>query len=712
MTGTANTDIVERTYAGVLGKICGVYLGRPVEGWTYDDIRSRFGVVSNYVSGDLGVPLIVPDDDISGTFVLSRALEDHLDETRRAGAIRSEDVGKTWLNYVIEDRTVLWWGGLSRSTEHTVYLRLKNGVIPPATGSTAMNGASMSEQIGAQIFIDGWGLMNPGDPERAIAMARSAARVSHDGIAVEAAALIAGMEALAFGERHVPTLLDTCLPLVADSRLSALVDEVRSVCADVSDWREARDWIEEHHGYDRYPSNSPVQTNHAAILMALLLGGDSWQRSLAICVSAGWDTDSNAGNLGCLNGIRLGLQGFESGSDLRGPVADRMYSVSADGGEGVTDALRETHRLLTAASAFRGEAALEPRPRFSFDLPGAVQGFRAHPEKGLAQALSEVRGTGEGLSIGYRALAWGARAAVATDTFCEPAPRGQTGTSYFEVVASPTLYSGQTVRAVVESRDANRPDARLFIDAYGEDGAVYTLYGAPAPLAMGATELTWEVPSTGGDPVFRVGVELRSEERVDGEVLLRSLDFTGAPREFHLGKSYELTPSLTPWTTDTHWLRTFVSSAKNLAPDYTTTFCVSHPESGGVVTIGTRDWADYTVSSHIEFNGSAGAGLIARARGHRRYYALLLRGSGDVARLELVREWDGEATVLATAPISHEVDERHDIALTVVGNRLTGSLDGVQVVSATDGAVASGGAGFVVHSGAFLADGFAVAAAS
>lgn len=31
-------DYVERVYAGILGKIIGVYLGRPIEGWTYGQI--------------------------------------------------------------------------------------------------------------------------------------------------------------------------------------------------------------------------------------------------------------------------------------------------------------------------------------------------------------------------------------------------------------------------------------------------------------------------------------------------------------------------------------------------------------------------------------------------------------------------------------------------------------------------------------------------
>ena len=33
-----SSEIVEKTYSGVLGKIIGVYLGRAVEGWEYADI--------------------------------------------------------------------------------------------------------------------------------------------------------------------------------------------------------------------------------------------------------------------------------------------------------------------------------------------------------------------------------------------------------------------------------------------------------------------------------------------------------------------------------------------------------------------------------------------------------------------------------------------------------------------------------------------------
>ncbi|HRW50921.1 MAG TPA: ADP-ribosylglycohydrolase family protein, partial [Caldilinea sp.] len=71
------SDYAERVYAGVLGKIIGVYLGRPFEGWTYDRIMQELGEIWYYVHEKRHVPLIVTDDDISGTFTFLRALPDY-----------------------------------------------------------------------------------------------------------------------------------------------------------------------------------------------------------------------------------------------------------------------------------------------------------------------------------------------------------------------------------------------------------------------------------------------------------------------------------------------------------------------------------------------------------------------------------------------------------------------------------------------------------
>ena len=71
------SDYAERVYAGVLGKIIGVYLGRPFEGWNYERIISELGEIYYYVNERRDLPLknntlVVTDDDISGTFTFLR----------------------------------------------------------------------------------------------------------------------------------------------------------------------------------------------------------------------------------------------------------------------------------------------------------------------------------------------------------------------------------------------------------------------------------------------------------------------------------------------------------------------------------------------------------------------------------------------------------------------------------------------------------------
>ena len=146
-------DYADRVYAGVLGKLIGVYLGRPFEGWTHERIMRELGSITYYVHERLGDPLVVTDDDVAGTFAFPRALEDY----GVSADLSSEDIGKAWLNYIVEDRSILWWGGSGNSTEHTAWLNLARGIPAPASGSIATNGATVAEQIGAQIFIDGWG---------------------------------------------------------------------------------------------------------------------------------------------------------------------------------------------------------------------------------------------------------------------------------------------------------------------------------------------------------------------------------------------------------------------------------------------------------------------------------------------------------------------------------------------------------------------------
>ena len=118
--------------------------------------------------------------------------------------------------------------------------------------------------------------------------------------------------------------------------------------------------------------------NHALIIHALLHGDDDFQKSLMIVNTCGWDTDCNSGNVGCLLGIKNGLAGLETGPDWRGPVADRLYLPTADGGRAISDAVTESVHVVNIGRALAGEAPLQFKEgaRFHFELPGASRASR------------------------------------------------------------------------------------------------------------------------------------------------------------------------------------------------------------------------------------------------------------------------------------------------------------------------------------------------
>lgn len=691
-------DYVERVYAGVLGKIIGVYLGRPFEGWTYDRIIRELGEVNYYVHERLNVPLIVTDDDISGTFTFLRALPDY--ENRRD--LTPAQIGQTWLNYLIERRTILWWGGLGNSTEHTAFMRLKQGIPAPLSGSMAFNGKVVAEQIGAQIFIDGWAMVAPGDPAFAADLARRAASVSHDGEAIYGAQVLAAMESLAFVEPDMNTLLDAGMELIPhDSVIYRMIGDIRNWhAATPDDWRATREKIEANYGYDKYGGNCHMVPNHALIIHALLHGNGDFQRSLMIVNTCGWDTDCNSGNVGCLLGIRNGLAGLDSsGPDWRGPVADRMYLPTADGGRAITDAVRESFEVVNVGRALAGEPPLAPKQgaRFHFELPGSVQGFQ--PEESI-----DVRGVvtvenvvghsqmGErSLAIHFRALAPGRAARVATPTFTPSVEVAR----YFSqrgyaLLASPKLYAGQTVRAAVEADAKNALPVltNLYLQVYGANDALVLVRGPEVMLAPGSRhEFQWKLPDNGGLPIATVGVEARSDRQANGMLYLDYLTWEGVPEV-----SFRR-----PEAASTMWRHAWVDGVDQADQRWPESFRLAQNEGRGLLMTGTREWTDYTVQATIRPHLVKNAGIAARVQGMRRFYALLLGVDGKV---QLLKALDGDK-VLAESALDWEFGGDFDLRLTVQGQSIVGYVDGREVVRAVDNdrPLTGGGIALVIEEG-------------
>lgn len=684
-------DYTERVYAGVLGKIIGVYLGRPFEGWSYEKIMADLGEIKYYVNDRVDVPLhkrqiVVTDDDISGTFTFLRAMSDYGNRRELTAA----QIGQTWLNYIIENRTILWWGGMGNSTEHTAYLRLKDGIPAPKSGSMALNGKVVSEQIGAQIFIDGWGLICPGDPSLAADLARRAASVSHDGEAIYGAQVIAALIAQAFVEPNLNTMLDTAVSLIPeDSLIYRLIADVRDWHAiDGEDWQSCREKLAASYGYDTYGGNCHIIPNHGLIILSLLYGKGDFSRSLMIVNTCGWDTDCNAANVGCILGVRNGLAAFDGRPDWRGPVGDRLYLPTADGGRAISDAVIETDRILGIAYALYDEqwSPSKGGARFHFSYPGSIQGFQSVGKLRLVNNSLPGKAERRALELSYR-VNHGETALALTDTFIPPEAVDMPG---YELLASPSLYPGQIVKAVVLGDEENADTVYLAIalQYYGERDVLETRYGPEVPLSPGEEKvIRWQVPELDGAPITRIGIGITSLKLTQGTVYLDSLDWEGAPIvTFHRPKS-----------TGKMWKRQWVDAVDHFEDRYGEAFRVIQNRGRGLAICGTRQWVDYRVEATLTPHLAKSVGLAARVQGLERYYALLLLDR-DTARL--VKCLDGE-TVLDSVFYRWEYGQPYILRLEAEGTRISGWVDGDLLLTVDDlnDPLVEGGIGLVCEEG-------------
>jgi len=622
-------------------------------------------------------PLVVTDDDVAGTFTFLRALSDYPHLGRNLTAAH---IGDTWLNYLVEGSSVLWWGGFGSSTEHTAYLRLKQGYRAPQSGSAALNGSTVAEQIGAQIFIDGWGMIAPGDPELAAEFARKAGSVSHDGESIYGAQVIAAMEALAFVQPDLNAMLDGAVRLIPrDSTTYRLIADLREWHAGNPDWRVTREKIVAQYGYAKYPGNCHIIPNHALIHLGLLYGGDDFQKALMITNTSGWDTDCNSGNVGCVMGLRLGLAGIEAGPDWRGPVADRLFLSTADGGRCITDAVQESVRIANLGRQLQGAAPLAPKAgaRFHFEAPGAVQGFETRSsnlqlENTPGHSLAGARS----LALRYRNLAPGTAVRAATTTFIQPADLG-IGSWCYNLHASPTLYAGQTVRArlVADAGNTLPVQVQLYLNVYGDKDQPQTVLGPAVTLAPGADhELQWRVADYDHQPIYAIGLELSATQGATGAVYLDSLTWEGTP-------TVTLTRPAKPGAV---WQRAWVSSMDKIGDIGTEPFRLVKNEGRGLLIQGAREWQDYRVQADIKPLLCTAGGLAAYVQGLRRYYALLLAPGG---KLRLMKMLNTEQ-VLAEADFAWVQDQTYQLALEVTAGRLRASVNGQPMFEVVDSAIA------------------------
>ncbi len=668
---------LEKVYGGLVGKCAGVRLGAPVEPtiWTYERIRETYGEITGYVKEYSN---FAADDDINGPLFFIRAL---LDEE---GPITAEAVSRAWLNYAREGIGFFWWGGYGRSTEHTAYVNLRSRCPAPQSGSIAVNGTTIAEQIGGQIFIDSWGWVFPNDAESAAHYAGVAAGVSHDRNAIYGARFIAACISLAFSHGTVSSIVEKALQQIpADCEYARVVRAMRDYHAEhAADWRAARDYLGADFGYDRYPGVCHVIPNAGVCALALFYGGGDFARTIEIATMCGWDTDCNAGNVGAILGVLVGPEGIPH--RYRRPINDFHVTSSIAGALNIIDLPTAARELATLSLRRAGTAvpeAWEPGV-FSddivldFSLPGATSGIRTSSEFRAPPAPADSRASKD--STASRGATFLLDRLVRGDTvrlYYKPYYRREDfDDERYSPTFTPTAYPGQTLRVIFDvarksgQRIAVAPFARDAVDGDAVQGA----FSFPEPGEP--VSLEWTLPDV-PFAIAEVGLLVMNpdKEKFLGEITITRLEVTG-PRSFSVrfaderlefGGLSRCSLSGGAWELTGDALHTITRDELLLfsGPYYTRdsdVACELVPEYG---------------ASHL---------LAFRARGAASAYFFGLHGAGRAA---LIRRDHGDST-LVDIPYAWEAGENYRLEVrvrTVDGScAITASVNGRRVLETTD----------------------------
>ncbi len=603
--------MLERIYSGFLGMNAGIRLGAPVEpaAWDFATIARIYGDIRGYVRDYRD---FAADDDVNGPVYFLRGLLDngiHNELTPQA-------VGEAWLNYARDGIGLYWWGGEGVSTEHTAYNNLKKGIPAPQSGSIEQNGIILAEQIGGQIFIDTWGLINLGDPAAAAKMATTAASVSHDGNGVYGAAFLAACIAKAYDAKSIDEILDCGMEYIpADSTYAAVVNAVRAFHKEnPDDWKKCMQYLIDEWGYDKYTGVCHIIPNAGVCILSMLYGAGDFNRTIEIATMCGWDTDCNAGNVGTILGVYCGLEGIAD--HYRKPMRDFIVLSGISGSMNNLDVptyCKFLYQLYRLTHGLQEDPAVKlPRggeQLFDFALPGSTHGLR------LSNTLRFAMHNDGGMKlIVDRVLP-----VDNCDVYYKPFYRRHDfDDERYKPVFSPNIYSGQTMK--VRMLPHIYPDGkhisngRLFIRPYVRTAVRNERYEGKTYWVEAEKELeiSFRIPDTCGDCISELGFHIEASPettiRLFAMLEMREMTITGKP-QYHISTALCQTEFLqqTPfalnhgaWHTDGGLL---VCETAEPAQAYT----------------GSYYATDITVRSDVSAN--LGSCMMARAAGARRYLA-------------------------------------------------------------------------------------------
>ena len=292
----------EKTYAGWLSQIIGGAYGTCIEGYTGDAIKERYGEVDRYIRKPNTY-----NDDITFELALLLAYEQHGKLTS------SKDIAEEWIARI----PTAW------SAEDFALRNLKAGIMPPQSG---LFNNPFNEWIGAQMRGAIAGQLFPGDLKRAAECAWKDAVISHARNGILGEVFNALMVSMAYYEKDVKKILDTCIGLIPqDSEYGQVIRYAYEQCLCHEDYYSA--WKPCEKKYERY-NWIHAYPNAAIEVIALWFGEGDFNRTLAAVGGCGQDADCNAAQVMTIIGT---IQGPEAIPEYwKKPIGDELDTYVRD----------------------------------------------------------------------------------------------------------------------------------------------------------------------------------------------------------------------------------------------------------------------------------------------------------------------------------------------------------------------------------------------
>jgi ADP-ribosylglycohydrolase len=693
-------DYILKTYAGWLGKIIGIRLGSPIEGWNYEQIQRVYGEITDYL---VDYKDYAADDDSNGPLFFVRALIDYMYQIEK---ITEKEMGYTLLNYAPENHGFFWWGGYGISTEHTAYYNLKNGMNAPDSGSIKHNGLACAEQIGGQIFSDCWGFVVPGNPELAAEYAKKMASVTHDGEGILGAMFVAGCISAAYEETDINKVIEIGLQLLpAQSEYAGVARKVIEFYSkdEEKNWRNGFKFVYDNFGYDKYPGNCHIIPNAAVMILSMLYGQGDYSKTQTICNMCGWDTDCNAGNVGAILGVLVGIDQIED--KWIKPINDLLISSSLIGNLNILTVAKSTEIFCDLGYKIAGmEPPKEWKEYFRnenyvlhFNLPKSTQAMRVRTsdiqtEASLSNVPSDALENKRYLKVVANRLKSDTELKIYHKTYYQPKDLHD---SRYDPSFTPILYTGQTIKAVLKNASGFEIFGKLYVKDINNQ-EIY--YSDPYKLTEEWTELEYRIPVIENCLIKEAGIVLykSADTNVNDkvvEVYIDTFGFYGMP-QYNIDFSKERIENYGFGHSTLHKeisQFTYKNGMWELDGEYLSGSCCDEGEA----YTGYYYQKDYEYQCTVNPQCGEIHLIQFRVQGGIRSYAFGFYGENQIALLKKHRNY----SILAKKEYPLKYDEDYELKVQVKGQTITAFVNCEKVFECRDDEFAYGQIGLSVRNG-------------